>query len=146
MLDVNLGSKGLTQEEAGMIGFVSVLAGGLGGILVGGLLDRCTRLMKSALILLQCLAFLCFSLLTLTFEGFLFTQQTHIVTQLFVFAAAGGFFLNCTLPLYFNWTLEATFPLPEGKRIDPYYLPLCLYYIDLSIDLSLYLYFDGFVH
>lgn len=109
-LAVNLETFSITQNEAGRIGCFGTLA----GIVAGLLLARCADLfggkMKALLLVLffgSAGCFLWFSLLCLGMIG-------YSRYSLYQSSILGGFFVSGTIPLFYELTVESTYPVAEG--------------------------------
>lgn len=109
-LAVNLETFGITQHEAGRIGCFATIA----GIGAGLILARCADLfggkMKALLLVLFFGAagcFLWFSLLCLRMINF--DKGSLYKSSIF-----GGFFVSGTIPLFYELTVESTYPVAEG--------------------------------
>lgn len=84
-------------------------AGNLGGVLIGRVLDRFRhhKSILGALLSLCCLFLVYFALLIMQ-------VIPPSVIQIFVAATAVGLFLNTAVPIFFELSIEATYPVPEA--------------------------------
>uniref|UniRef100_A0A6A7FVC5 Choline/ethanolamine transporter FLVCR1 n=1 Tax=Hirondellea gigas TaxID=1518452 RepID=A0A6A7FVC5_9CRUS len=92
--------------NAGRIGLLIVVAGMLGSILCGEILDKTSRFK------LVTLTVYLMSLLFMVAYTFVFDLQ--VLAFVFVVAGALGFFMTGYLPVGFEFAAELTFPEPEG--------------------------------
>lgn len=107
----------------GWLSFTSTIAGNVGGILLGRYVDR-FRHLKTLLVTLMGLAAACFTAFAVLVSGAIPAVSQTIchadgspgpgLWPLFVVGALGGLFLNSTIPLYFELSMEVTYPIPEG--------------------------------
>ncbi|KAL9954760.1 hypothetical protein ACROYT_G042335 [Oculina patagonica] len=109
-LAVNLETFSIGQNEAGWIGFYATIA----GIGAGLILARCADLfggkMKALLLVLffgSAGCFLWFSLLCLR-------MIEYDNDALYKSSILGGFFVSGTIPLFYELTVESTYPVAEG--------------------------------
>ncbi|KAJ7390831.1 Solute carrier 49 member 4 [Desmophyllum pertusum] len=109
-LAVNLETFSIGQSEAGWIGFYATIA----GIGAGLILARCADLfggkMKALLLVLffgSSACFLWFSLLCLR-------MIEYDDDALYKSSILGGFFVSGTIPLFYELTVESTYPVAEG--------------------------------
>jgi len=110
VLNVNLSYFGISQKEAGWLGFYTMLAGITAGMILARCADLFSGRMKALLILLFTGAtgcFLWFCLLCLKIIPF-------SEDSLYKSAILGGFFVSGTIPLFYELTIEQTYPVPEG--------------------------------
>jgi len=99
----------ITQDEAGWLGFWMTVSGCAGSIVVGAALDRLKGYLKTAtagLMLLSTLGFLAFSFCVA--GTFSFPHETVVVLA-YASGIWGGFFFNCSIPLFFEMTMEVIF-------------------------------------
>jgi MFS transporter, FLVCR family, disrupted in renal carcinoma protein 2 len=101
-----------SQSIAGWMGFSATVAGNIGGIVLGRIADKFHK-MKTILVVFLFISALCFLAFTL-----LSTDHVHLSFEdqlplLFVFSSLGGFFLNSTIPLFFEVSVMAK---PESLR------------------------------
>ncbi|EDO40262.1 predicted protein, partial [Nematostella vectensis] len=109
-LAVNLETFNVSQSAAGWLGFYATLA----GIGAGLILARCADLfggrMKAILVVLffgSSGCFLWFALLCLR-------KIPYDSNSLYKSSIMGGFFVSGTIPLFYELTVESTYPVAEG--------------------------------
>lgn len=110
VLAVNLLSFNLKQDTAGWIGFYANIAGCVFGFIMARFADVFTGRMKLFLIFLflgSTGSFLWFSLLC---QGIIPFARIW----LYVSAVLGGCFINGSIPLFYELTIETTYPVAEG--------------------------------
>jgi FLVCR family feline leukemia virus subgroup C receptor-related protein len=93
------------QEETGTIGLLIVVAGMLGSVVCGYILDRFHHFKGTTLVVY-----------VLSFAGMLLFTFTLDKALWIIFLAAGclGFFMTGYLPIGFEFAAELTFPIAEG--------------------------------
>lgn len=118
-LAINLQALNYGQDQAGWIGFATVIAGNIGGILLGRLVDRFRhhKLVISIMLTGSVLSLAWFSLLVQKVFPDAWTMGNAGFIQIFVSATLAGFFINSSVPVYFELSIEATYPLPEGSVV-----------------------------
>ncbi|XP_046753489.1 uncharacterized MFS-type transporter C09D4.1 isoform X2 [Diprion similis] len=94
-----------SETDAGRIGLVIVLAGMLGSVLCGIVLDKTHRFKETTL----CVYIFSFLGMVL----FTFTLDSHIYV-VYLTSASLGFFMTGYLPVGFEFATELTYPEPEG--------------------------------
>jgi len=109
VLNVNLSDLGYDQSSAGWIGFAGTLAGCAGGVLIGAFSDR-VKEMKLFLLVLFGLSTFFFTYFSL---GCIQVVPNSQITMIVV-ASLGGFFLNTSLPLFYELSVEVSYPVGEG--------------------------------
>jgi FLVCR family MFS transporter len=78
---------------------------------------RSYKKMIVSLFSISAVAFLIFSLICVNaFPDYLIAGDKGLAL-LFVFVALGGLCLNSTIPLFYEATMEATYPMPEGTVV-----------------------------
>eukprot|EP00298_Acanthocystis_sp_HF-20_P017013 c21649_g3_i3.p1 GENE.c21649_g3_i3~~c21649_g3_i3.p1 ORF type:complete len:459 (+),score=175.57 c21649_g3_i3:32-1408(+) len=107
---------GYTDTDAGWFGFSSTIGSIIGGLIAGYLGDKYfQRNFKSLLIWILCLSNIFFIWFTLSLPSALWSDS--ILPQnkslLMVSITGAGFFLGCTSPLFLEYAVELTYPLPE---------------------------------
>lgn len=110
ILDVVLKPIGVTQIDAGWIGFWHTLIGCFSGIIIAKFSDFFNRRRKLFLLILFTLAAACalwFALITQKLVPF-------DVTQLYVAGILLGIFVDGTTPLFYEMCAEASYPVAEG--------------------------------
>ncbi|XP_022084685.1 disrupted in renal carcinoma protein 2 homolog [Acanthaster planci] len=98
------------QDTVGWIGFYANIAGCLGGLFFARFVDRFSGFMKRVLLALAVLATgssLWCLLLAMKFIPF------HI-EYLYISCISLGFFISATVPIYYEITVEGTYPIAEG--------------------------------
>ncbi|XP_069675450.1 choline/ethanolamine transporter flvcr2b [Periplaneta americana] len=94
------------EEDAGRIGLLMVLAGMLGSVLSGIVLDKTHRFKETTM------ALYIFSLLGMVV--YTFTLSTGQIGIVYFTGAVLGFFMTGYLPVGFELAAELTYPEPEG--------------------------------
>ncbi|PNF35121.1 Feline leukemia virus subgroup C receptor-related protein 2 [Cryptotermes secundus] len=94
------------EEDAGRIGLLMVLAGMLGSVLSGIVLDKTHRFKETTM------ALYIFSLLGMV--AYMFTLSTGKIGIVYATGALLGFFMTGYLPVGFELAAELTYPEPEG--------------------------------
>ncbi|KAL9967772.1 hypothetical protein ACROYT_G026064 [Oculina patagonica] len=110
VLAVNLLSFNLKQDTAGWIGFYANITGCVFGFIMARFADVFTGRMKLFLIFLflgSTGSFLWFSLLC---QGIIPFSRVW----LYISAILGGCFINGSIPLFYELTIETTYPIAEG--------------------------------
>ncbi|EDO47735.1 predicted protein, partial [Nematostella vectensis] len=110
VLDLNLSKFGIDQKTAGWLGFGAVVAGSLSGISLSIFADHFTRYMKTIIITLMMGATASLLIFTLVCAKIL--PKPAIV--LYITSILGGFFVNGSIPLFFELGVESTYPIAEG--------------------------------
>ncbi|KYR00941.1 hypothetical protein DLAC_03006 [Tieghemostelium lacteum] len=106
---VEIVEKIYTQEQAKWLGFYGIIAGLVGGVLMGMLHDRIHNF-KSMLLILFALNTVTYLLFTLLVQGYL--PNWYWLCQ--VFNVSGGFFINGFYPIIYEAAVEVTYPIPES--------------------------------
>jgi FLVCR family MFS transporter len=109
LLEVNMDNLGLSQNVAGVMGFSATLAGVVGGVILGALVDRLRR-MKLFMLVLFGAAAVFFFWFALACEGYLPDSELMLITL----ATMGGLFLTSTTPLFYELSVEVTHPIAQG--------------------------------
>eukprot|EP00744_Colponema_vietnamica_P001898 GILI01003078.1.p1 GENE.GILI01003078.1~~GILI01003078.1.p1 ORF type:complete len:582 (+),score=103.07 GILI01003078.1:86-1831(+) len=102
---------GVSEVEAGWMGFTLTLAGAVFSTIVSVGIDK-KRIYKGPMLIVSLGALICFSCQTLVML-YVVDQQT-IVGFTFFFVTLMGCFLNVSIPLQFEFAVELTYPHPEG--------------------------------
>lgn len=105
----------------GWLSFSSTIAGNIGGLILGRFADK-FRHMKRLLVILMGLSGICFVLFAVLTSGIIKGQiicnpdgsPGTGMYPLFILGVLGGLFLNSTIPLYYELSLEVTYPVPEA--------------------------------
>ena len=110
VMTLNFQSVGISDKESGRIGLVICAASFIsGGIFAYGT-DHLKKHMKTTLIILLMLEALSFFWLTLIISQVI----AYSSWQLWVSSVAGSAFTFSLAPLFFEYTVELTYPAPEG--------------------------------
>ncbi|CAH3174269.1 unnamed protein product [Porites lobata] len=110
ILDLNLSQFKISQNTAGWLGFGAVVAGSLSGISLSIFVDHFARYMKLTVIGLLTGATVSLTIFTLICAGIL----PYSKPLLYLTSILGGFFVNGTIPLFFELAVESTYPVAEG--------------------------------
>lgn len=110
VLDLNVSQFGISQNTAGWLGFGAVVAGSVSGISLSIFADHFARYMKLIVIALLAGATVSLAIFTLVCAGVLPFSETI----LYITSILGGFFVNGTIPLFFEMAVESTYPVAEG--------------------------------
>ncbi|EEB10749.1 conserved hypothetical protein [Pediculus humanus corporis] len=94
------------ELDAGRIGLTIVVAGMLGSVLCGFILDK-THHFKYVTLGIYCLSFL-------GMLSFMFTIDLGSIVLVYVVSGGLGFFMTGYLPVGFEFAAELTYPEPEG--------------------------------
>ena len=105
----------------GWLSFASTIAGNIGGLVLGRIADK-FRNMKRLLVIFMALSGISFVLFALLASGIIKGQTICYedgsaalgLWILLVLGVLGGLFLNSTIPLYYELSLEVTYPIPEA--------------------------------
>lgn len=109
-LAVNLETFSIRQNEAGWIGFYGTLA----GIGAGLLLARCADLFGGKMKVLLLVLFFGASGCFLWFSLLCLRMIDYVEASLYKSSILGGFFVSGTIPLFYELTVESTYPIAEG--------------------------------
>lgn len=109
-LAVNLETFSIGQHEAGWIGFYATLA----GIGAGLILARCADLFGGKMKLLLLVLFFGASGCFLWFSLLCLRMIAYDDAALYKSSILGGFFISGTIPLFYELTVESTYPVAEG--------------------------------
>ncbi|XP_052253450.1 solute carrier family 49 member 4 homolog isoform X2 [Dreissena polymorpha] len=110
VLDVNLKPLGITQLQAGYMGFWNTIAGCIAGFIMARFSDIFMRRMKAFLILL-------FSGAIISVVWFTAICNKYIpfdVVSLYASCILIGIFINASIPLFYEICAEASYPVSEG--------------------------------
>jgi FLVCR family MFS transporter len=88
----------------------------VGGILLGRFADK-FRNHKRLLVGLLGGSAISFTLFSLVCSNIFHVSPEVTLALLFVFSAAGGFCLNSTIPLFYELSIEVTYPHPEATVV-----------------------------
>ncbi|XP_038058623.1 solute carrier family 49 member 4 homolog [Patiria miniata] len=99
------------QETVGWIGFISNIAGMLGGLIVSRLVDILGGRMKAVLISLTLAAFVsCVWCVLLSMKYISYSLVSVYIACIFI-----GLFINACVPIYFEITVEGMYPVSESN-------------------------------
>ncbi|XP_071157380.1 solute carrier family 49 member 4 homolog isoform X1 [Mytilus edulis] len=110
ILDVILHPVGVSQEEAGWIGFYATVGGCIAGVVIARFSDLFLRHMKLFLLCLYMCGGASFVWFTLVCDKIV----PYSTAQLYISSIAGGIFLNGTIPLFYELSCETSYPISEG--------------------------------
>ncbi|ESO94232.1 hypothetical protein LOTGIDRAFT_118817, partial [Lottia gigantea] len=110
MLNVNLKAHGISQNDAGWIGFYSSVAGWLVGIVIARFADLLKRRLKIFLIVLYFLSTVLYIWLTFSLVGILPASKA----SLYVSIITSTIILCSTSPLFYEAACEIAYPISEG--------------------------------
>ena len=110
VLDLVVNPLGITQTEAGWLGFYSGIGGIIGGIAMGKVADTFKRKMKALLILDFILILIFFGWFTLQCNDIL----PRSTTMLFVAAIGAATFYTASIPVFIEMACEESYPVAEG--------------------------------
>ncbi|OWF43790.1 Disrupted in renal carcinoma protein 2-like [Mizuhopecten yessoensis] len=110
VLDVNLKPHGVSQTEAGWIGFYSIIAGNIGAIAFGKFADVFSKHMRLFLIGLYIVATAAFLWLNLILNGIIDNSLVQIYASIII----GTLCVNASPPLFFEMACENAYPVAEG--------------------------------
>ncbi|VDI58584.1 MFS transporter, FLVCR family, disrupted in renal carcinoma protein 2 [Mytilus galloprovincialis] len=110
ILDVILHPVGVSQEEAGWIGFYATVGGCIAGVVIARFSDLFLRHMKLFLLCLYMCGGASFVWFTLVCDKIV----PYSTAQLYISSIAGGIFLNGTIPLFYELSCETSYPIAEG--------------------------------
>jgi len=110
VLNINLHHVGITQDDAGWLGFYYITAGAVAGLFVCMFSDHFSRHIKSLLLGLYTLAGVALLWVLLLCESYVpFTK-----VQLFTSVILSGIFINAAIPLFYEMASELCYPVAEG--------------------------------
>ena len=110
VMTLNFQPLGINDSESGEIGLVICIACSVIGVIIAYATDHIRKHMKITLITLLVLEALCFTWVTLLVGKVI----PFSYTQLYFAAVAGASFTFSLQPLFFEYTVELTYPAPEG--------------------------------
>ncbi|XP_061164418.1 solute carrier family 49 member 4 homolog [Saccostrea echinata] len=110
VLDVILKPHNIDENEAGWLGFYSILAGCVGSVILAKFADVFSRHMKMFLLLLYISGSACFVWFTLLINGTI-PDSTYSLYAAIILATL---LLNASVPLYYEMACEVTYPVAEG--------------------------------
>jgi hypothetical protein len=106
------------QWRAGLISFASCTVGNVAGLFVGSFVDR-FRGHRAILVGFNAAAAACFGIFAAVVQGWAPAALSPAACYqvLFWSGTAGGLFCFAAIPIYFELSLEAAFPLPAGTVV-----------------------------
>ncbi|GFO22951.1 disrupted in renal carcinoma protein 2 homolog [Plakobranchus ocellatus] len=111
VLDVNLKPEGISEKDAGWIGFYSTVASCVAAVLVGRFGDLFARHMKLFILALFVVATACFAIFSLELLGGVIPRYDAL---LYGTVIAGSTFLLSATPMLFELACETAFPASES--------------------------------
>ncbi|CAG2196757.1 DIRC2 [Mytilus edulis] len=110
VLDVNLKAHGFSQEEAGWLGFSSIIAGCISSVIISRFADIFNKHLRMFLICIYIGSFIGFLWFTLLVNDIL----PNSTVSLYVAIILGTICLQAASPLYFEMACEVCYPVSEG--------------------------------
>ncbi|OWF51146.1 disrupted in renal carcinoma protein 2-like [Mizuhopecten yessoensis] len=110
VLDVNLKPHGISENEAGWLGFYSTLAASFTCITVARFSDIFSKHMRLFLVILYIGGALAMAWFAVLVNGYI----PNSTTSLYISIILGTLLLNATPPLYYEMACEITYPVAEG--------------------------------
>ena len=110
VLNIIVNPLGISQRDAGWLGFYAAIGGVIGGIAMGKLTDTFKRRMKLLLILDFILAFVFFGWFTFQCNDIM----PRSLSMLFVAAVGLGIFFTASIPVFIEMACEVSYPVAEG--------------------------------
>ncbi|XP_052078010.1 solute carrier family 49 member 4-like [Mytilus californianus] len=110
VLDVNLKTHGFSQEEAGWLGFSSIIAGCLSSVIISRFADIFNKHLRMFLICIYIGSFIGFLWFTLLVNDII----PNSTVSLYVAIILGTICLQAASPLYFEMACEVCYPVSEG--------------------------------
>ena len=123
ILDVNLGPIGVTQDDAGWIGFWHTIAGCMSGLVAARFSDIFMRKRKIFLICLYILSMASCVWFTLLYNKYIAFNLPSVYAACILL----GTFANATIPLFYEISCEASYPVAEGVTGGFYTLVMNLF-------------------
>lgn len=109
LLEDSLHALGYGQDEAGLMGFLATVVGAVGGVALGHFADRFHRF-KFLLITLYVVSAGFWTYFALACMKIV----PHSLWILYTVASLGSLSVNASIPLYYELSVEQTYPLSEG--------------------------------
>ena len=108
----NLSDYGIAVDAkfAAWLGFVAVISGAFSGVLFSSFADHFSGHLKLFLIVFMALSFYTILLICYVFTGVIEFNKVAV----YVMFALSGFFLNGTIPFFYELGVEITYPVAEG--------------------------------
>ncbi|KAL5009481.1 hypothetical protein ScPMuIL_011786 [Solemya velum] len=113
VLDINLKPHGISQNEAGWLGFYAIIAGISSSFIIAWFADMFSKHIKWFILIAMVPAAGFYLWFTLIFTGVAPSNTASIYSSIIL----GGLFLQSLSPLYFEVTSEITFPVPEAISV-----------------------------
>ncbi|XP_063417712.1 solute carrier family 49 member 4-like [Mytilus trossulus] len=110
VLDVNLKAHGFSQEEAGWLGFSSIIAGCISSVIISRFADIFNKHLRMFLICIYFGSFIGFLWFTLLVNDIL----PNSTVSLYAAIILGTICLQAATPLYFEMACEVCYPVSEG--------------------------------
>ncbi|XP_052806508.1 solute carrier family 49 member 4 homolog [Mya arenaria] len=110
VLYINLKEYGITQNQAGYMGFWQTIVGCTAGLVIAWFSDMFMRRMKLILLVL----FLAGTLAIFWFTAICAKYIPFDITSLYTSCILIGVFINGGVPLFYEITCEASYPVAEG--------------------------------
>ncbi|ELU05131.1 hypothetical protein CAPTEDRAFT_140636 [Capitella teleta] len=109
LFDVNLKDVGITERDAGWLGFYAVSAGCVAAVIMGRLADSLQHYMKEMLLILNAGCVCCTFWFIMMVEGYL--PSSHVL--LYTAGILQCICNNGPIPLYYELAIESTYPIAE---------------------------------
>jgi len=110
VLNINLGSVGISEDTAGWIGCYSTVAACFFGTFIGRFADYFVRYMKFFILVLYLLGTGCFVVFALALKGVIPSSDAIFYATII----AGNCLINGAVPLMFELSCELAYPTSEG--------------------------------
>ncbi|XP_021375997.1 disrupted in renal carcinoma protein 2 homolog [Mizuhopecten yessoensis] len=110
IFEITFGHLGVSQKEAGWLGFASLIASSVVGFTCARFSDVCARKLKTILMVMLVISSLMFLWVSLLCSQYIEYSRE----QLYVSTMLGCAFLNGCVPLLYEQICNAAFPIPEG--------------------------------
>lgn len=123
ILDVNLAPIGVKQTDAGWIGFWHIISGCISGLITARFSDIFMHRRKLFLIGLYVMAAASCVWFTMLYNNYLSFDLASVYASCILL----GLFANATIPLFYEVSCEASYPVPEGLTGGFYTLMMNLF-------------------
>ena len=110
VMTVNFDSLGVGDKTSGYIGVATTAAAIVFGLALGQFTDHIRRHIKMTLIILLLLSSVAYLLLTLL----ILKVIPYDLIQLYIYTIVGAGLLTAISTLFFEYTVEMAYPVPEG--------------------------------
>jgi len=102
---------GYTQDEIAWFGFSSLVSGVIGGVIIGGLVDRFNKF-KPVMLTLYCvgIVFLIIFTIATTYPDVIYHAYWFTILLIIIV----GWCISAVFPLCYELAVEMTYPIPEG--------------------------------